>query len=757
VSGISLAEWLRDRADPDLESLLRSRPDLATPPPADTMVLATRVATRVSVARACDGLDALTLAVMDALVLLDADRDPVPMTSVTGLFGTAMPAEPLTEAVRRLRDRAIVWGGDDALSVLPAAREVAGAFPAGLGAASPDLDGADLTPLLAELPEAQRQVLAKLAKGPPIGRTREAAPAGPADRTDTPVRQLLGAGLLMRRDADTVELPRQVGLALRGAQPFGPLHATEPQLRTLPHKAETVDSVGAGEAQELCRHLEALLRLWSAEPAPVLRSGGLGVRELRKLARELDADERRAGLVVELAAGAGLVADTEATAPEWMPTTNADAWLEARIEQRWATVAAAWLDLPRLPGLAGQRDEKDRALAPLSEELRRPLARGDRRRILGALTNLSAGTGVGSPDELAAVLAWRAPRHGGRLRDDLVRWTLQEAGTLGIVALGAITSAGRDLLADGPAPAAKRMAAALPDPIDHVLVQADLTVVAPGPLEHELATEIGMVADVESAGGATVYRVGDASVRRALDAGRTAAELHELFATRSRTPVPQGLDYLIDDVARRHGRLRGGTAGSFLRCDDEVLLAEVLANPVAASLELRKIAPTVVISPLPLIEVLDSLREAGFTPAAEGPDGHVVDLRPPGRRTSPRPRQDRRPGTPQAPTDAQLAAVVRQLRVGDRAGGRRGNAVSPTPGTGMSDMAVTVAALSAAMRQRREVWVGVVDRSGVASQRLVAPVSVGGGVLEGIDHGSGEVRRFQLHRITSVELADQAD
>ena len=41
-----------------------------------------------------------------------------------------------------------------------------------------------------------------------------------------------------------------------------------------------------------------------------------------------------------------------------------------------------------------------------------------------------------------------------------------------------------------------------------------------------------------------------AALRRALDAGYAAEDLHELFARRSRTAVPQGLRYLIDDVAR---------------------------------------------------------------------------------------------------------------------------------------------------------------------------------------------------------------
>ena len=50
-------------------------------------------------------------------------------------------------------------------------------------------------------------------------------------------------------------------------------------------------------------------------------------------------------------------------------------------------------------------------------------------------------------------------------------------------------------------------------------------------------------------------------MRRSLDAGYSAADLHALFAQRSRTPLPQTLTYLIDDVARRHGGLRVGSAG----------------------------------------------------------------------------------------------------------------------------------------------------------------------------------------------------
>ncbi|MEV0070111.1 helicase-associated domain-containing protein [Amycolatopsis sp. NPDC050768] len=742
----SLADWLRAESDDALADLLRTRRDLSTPPPSDTTVLATRAGTPGSVARACEDLDTFTLAVLDGLLVAGADTAPVSLASVAALVGTDISG-PLT----RLRARALVWGTDDELRVPPAARDALGPFPAGLGAPSPVLAASDLAALLAEVGEDERKVLTALAAGPPIGRTRDASFDVSLSDAATPVQKLLARSLLLRRDDQTVELPRELGLLLRGGAAFEAATLVEPKLPVHPHQTDTVDSTAAGEAMELLRQTETLLRSWSATPPPVLKSGGLGVRELRKMAKDLESDEARASFVAELAVGAGLVADSEATTPEWVPTTLTDSWLASPTVQRWMTLAQAWLELPRLPGLSGGRDAKDKPIAPLSEDLRRPLAPVARRRVLVALGDLAPGSGVKSVDELVAVLAWRAPRRGGRLRDETVRWTMAEASALGLVGLGALTTATRLLLEDDRPGAVEAMHDALPKPVDHVLVQADLTVVAPGPLEPELATAMAAVADIESAGHATVYRVTEPTVRRALDTGRTADELHALFRSKSATPVPQSLTYLIDDVARRHGRLRGGAAGSFLRCDDEALLAEVLAHPVAAEYDLRMIAPTVLISPVPLGEVLEALRGAGFAPAAEGPDGRVVDIRPSGRRLPARARAARsRPGEQAVLTDDQATRIVANLRAGDAATARRrGSAVRAHSGGG-ADTTATLDLLSRATLERREVWIGFVDSRGTASQRVVRPVRVGGGVLEGTDH-----ERYPLHRITSAALVEE--
>lgn len=748
ATGTSLADSLRAATDDELAALLLARRDLATPPPADSTVLATRAGSAGSVARACEQLNSFGLAALEALLLLDADTAPVTRSAVDEVLGV-----DAGDAVRASRTLALLWGDDEALRVVPSARDVVGPYPAGLGRALASLDGIDLTGAVAGLSEDERGLLAKLAAGPPVGKTRDAAVDLPLDEATTAVQRLLARGLLIRRDQQSVELPRQLAIHLRGGRVFGDSALAEPHLATNPHSVDTVDKVAAGEAMELCRHVEALLASWSAAPPGVLKAGGLGVRELRRVARELDVDERRAVLLTELVVGAGLVADSRDTSPEWIPTTLADSWLAALPAARWTTLAAAWLELPRLPGLAhAEVHAADKAPMPLSDRLHRPQAPAIRQRVLAALVALPPGTGVENVEDLVAVLAWRAPHRGGRLRDDAVRWTMSEAAGIGIIAMGAVPTATRALLSKAPGEEADEprrratmaMAETLPAPVDHFLVQADLTVVAPGQLEPDLAADIAAVADVESAGHATVYRVSEASVRRALDTGRTADELHELFTRRSRTPVPQSLTYLIDDVARRHGRLRGGACASFLRCDDEALLAEVLASPAADDLELRKIAPTVVVSSLPLAEVIDGLRERGFAPAAEGLDGRVVDLRPAGRRIAARPRTARRAPVPAQVSQDQVFAVIERLRAGDRAAStRRGAGVRNAAGTG--DTSTTLALLAAAAREKREVWIGFVDANGTASQRIVRPVRVGSGVLDGADN-----ERFPLHRITSA-------
>ena len=744
-TGVPLGAWLAQLPDERLIRLLELRPDLTQPPPGTIAALAARATSRQSVKAATDGLDFLRLAVLDALLVLHADTTAVPSTKLFELLGARADENAIIVAVDDLRARALVWGDDE----VRVAAEAASGLPWYPGQAvveTAERGADDIEQKLAGLDTAQRELLERLLEGSPVGRTRDAAPGTPADR---PVQRLLAAGLLRQVDDDTVILPRLVGQVLRGEAP-GPTEMNPPDPVTTSTGPSDVDAVAAGAAIDLLREVDVVLEALSAAPVPELRSGGLGVRDLKRLVKATGIDERRLGLILEVAWGAGLIAagmpepdPGDGTSTFWAPTVAGDRFTESPTAARWHLLTSTWLDLPARPGLTGSRGPDGKPYASLSDALYSTAAPLDRRLLLAVLADLPAGSGVDAASASRAMI-WRRPRWAARLQPDPVGGLLTEAHALGMAGRGAIAGPARRLLAgEPPEDVVAAMAKVLPAPIDHFLVQADLTVVAPGPLERDLAEQLAAVAVVESAGAAMVYRVSEASIRRALDTGRTASELHSFFGRHSRTPVPQGLTYLIDDVARRHGRLRVGMAASFVRCEDPALLAQAVAAPATGPVELRLLAPTVAVSQAPIADVLTALRNAGLAPAAEDSSGAIVDIGSRGARVPARGR--RRVFSPApTPTGQTLGAIVAVLRK-----------VAAAPSGNMRlDPGVAITQLQEAALQQTSVVIGYVDPAGVATQRVVAPINVRGGQLTAYDPASGRVREFAIHRVTSVVSAE---
>lgn len=271
---------------------------------------------------------------------------------------------------------------------------------------------------------------------------------------------------------------------------------------------------------------------------------------------------------------------------------------------------------------------------------------------------------------------------------------------------------------------------------------------------------LGLLADVESKGGATVYRFTPGSVRRALDAGNAASDLHAFLTAHARTPVPQPLTYLIDDVARRHGHLRVGAASAYVRCDDDAMLNEILADKRAAGLRLRRLAPTVLATQADPATLLDGLRAMGFAPAAESAEGDVLITRADAHRTPPRAAPEPVPDGPPTPDATLLTAAIRAIRAGDLASTaprKQGPSASPGSALPRTGSAETLATMQAAVLTGEALWIGYVNAEGTASQRVIAPIRVEGGYVTAYDHTADEVRTYPLHRVTGVaELADEA-
>ncbi|MFK0217323.1 helicase-associated domain-containing protein [Streptomyces vinaceus] len=796
----SLAEALRARDDASLAALLHARPDLLGPVPGDITQLATRAGTRASVVRALDRLDRFALQTAEALAVApDPCPYPVLESLLAGEHGGGSGAREdngaraeLPRALATLRDQALVWGDDERLRLVRTARELLAPAagrpsPTGLGptvaeatsgmsptriqeivaaaglpathdpvsavAALTGLftDPERMSALLDEAPAEAHQVLGRLVWGPPYG---EVTP-----NPTPPVRWLRDRGLLLPASARTVVLPREVALHLRG----GLAHReTEPLAPAVPadreHRPQLVDANAAGQALAALATVEELVKSWEHTGPPVLRAGGLSVRDLKRTALTLDVSEPVAAFWIELAYAAGLLASDGEADERYAPTPAFDDWVELPPAERWSALAGAWLPATRTCGLVGDQDAKGRTLSALGPDLDRSAAPEVRGRVLELLAALPEG-GSADPEALLARLDWERPVRGASsLRARLARWALTEAEVLGVTGRGALAAHGRALLEHrDPAPL---LAPLFPEPVDHVLLQADLTAVAPGPLRRGVGEVLAVLADVESKGGATVYRFTPGSVRRALDSGRTASDLHAFLAEHSITPVPQPLAYLIDDVARRHGHLRVGVASSYVRCDDDGMLNEILADRRSAGLGLRRLAPTVLAAQAEPGALLDGLRSMGYAPAAESPTGDVVVTRADAHRTPARSAPVPVPDGPPVPDTTLLAAAVRAIRAGDLAATavRKEPAATPLvpgelPRTSAAD---TLATVQAAALTGSAVWIGYVNADGAASQRVIAPVRVEGGFVTGYDHTADEVRTYALHRITGVaELAEE--
>jgi XPB/Ssl2-like helicase family protein/WYL domain-containing protein len=529
-------------------------------------------------------------------------------------------------------------------------------------------------------------------------------------------------------------------------------HPTAPDVVGIPGDATTAEHAGVAEALTACRTVEQLLEAWVVQPPAAVRAGGISARELKRTAASIERSEVDTALFVETAYAAGLLGTSEEV---WLPTSTYDAWRTAPDPERWLALVAAWLTMSRTPGLVTRAD-RDRTLGVLSPDLDRMLTPQVRLATLHELDALPLGHRADA-DSIRAVLRWRTPRRGGALRDDLVGWTLDEAAALGVTGAGALTSASRLLLHDDRPGAARVLAALVPEPVDHVLVQADLTAVAPGPLERSLGRQLALVADVESTGHATVYRFTEQSIRRALDTGTSAADIHALLARHSRTPVPQPLTYLIDDVARRHGRVRVSSASSFIRSDDTAALAEILAAKKAATLRLRALAPTVLAADATPERVLEVLRAIGHAPVAESATGDVV-LAGSRRRRADRAHPPTPVVEPTGPAGDLLVAAVRMLRAGDRAStAPRRPVVNVEPTSAVmpqTSSANTLLALQEAAQNGTPLWIGYVNAQGQATQRVVEPLTVDGGYLRAFDHLRDEVRTFAIHRITGVAVLE---
>jgi len=726
----SYADYLRALDDAALISIFTHRPDLVTPVPPDIASLAVRASSAPSLARAVDGLNKWQLQVLEACAVLNepfSEKEVAACTDKSAIF-----------IIPGLIERGLLYQDKDGLRIPTTLREVLGNEIAGLGPASM---GALKLKKLEEAPASSKKVLDAMLWGPPRGTI------GDIKKPGAGVQWLLDENFLIPFNQTTVVLPREVAIYLRGNKVHRELETSAPSVAGGSRDTKSVQLAAIANITTFLRWTEEVLNFWAQEPPTALRSGGLGVRDLKDLSLHLGVDESCAAFVAEVSYLAGLL--TIDPDDKILPTHQFDIWLVQNPAARWQQLLSAWLISSRMSGLVGKEGSKN--VAPLGPELDRSLAASTRKLVLNLLRENSEI----APDSHSLYLAaqWLSPnKRSGGLQEDYILWTLREAEWLGITGQGVISAYGIDFLNGGDSAA---IISDLPQAVDHILIQSDNTAIAPGPLEHEVAQELALIADVESRGGATVFRFSEGSIRRGLDHGRTGEEITKFLKKTSKTPMPQPLEYLIADVAKKHGKLRVGNTASFIRCEDSALITQILGDKRLDVLGLRKIAPEVLICGHDAAEAMSVLRSFGYLPAGEDSKGLLLSG-PRIQRAQTKARPPRIIGEIDRPDEIQIQNALRALRTGEKSSRKQSTmrniateALGSLPRTTANE---TLELLSDYLQNQpsTSLSIGYADNNGLVSHRIVDPLKLSAGSLIARDHATGEVQTFRIARITGV-------
>lgn len=295
------------------------------------------------------------------------------------------------------------------------------------------------------------------------------------------------------------EMPREVALALREGYvaAFDPQPPATPTNRVDPEGAERE----AAAAAETLAAVTPIAGTMSGGPVPLLKTGGLGVRELRRIAKSSGQDEDRTRLTIELLGAGGL---TEASDAGLALSVAYDEFAAAEPADQLLDLVENWLTMPACP-LAPADSTAVSPRVLYWDEGEEMILTALRALTLRTLADVLSEGHATEPAMLAERLAWQSPVLTDQADEDLHRYVTgiwRETHRLCLLAHGTVTLLCRSLLT-GDADATHRHAQAmLPRSRGTVLLQNDLTAVVTGTPSANLLALLDGAATPESRSGA---------------------------------------------------------------------------------------------------------------------------------------------------------------------------------------------------------------------------------------------------------------
>jgi hypothetical protein len=315
--------------------------------------------------------------------------------------------------------------------------------------------------------------------------------------------------------------------------------------------------------------------------------GALGLPDVKRASTHLGKSKEYVKTIFELAKVAGLVSASE---KRFQPTALADSWITASPRARWLILCEAWSSML---GVAGAKE----VLAQLTQHKSKKLK--DLIQISFPFSSLAPASRVNRLAEMA--------------------------DQIGLSSAGVPASWLADVLAHKLAPAAKALESRLPSQQERIIIQADLSIITPGPLVSSLEVQLRKFADTESIGLASSYRISPLSISCGLEEGLTENQIRQLLQKLNGSSLPQPVDYLIRETAERFGRLKisAQEKGSLLVSSDELLAKQITMDSKLKPLMLEA-RPQGITSPLDAQALYHSLRESGYLAVRVDDKGKVI-------------------------------------------------------------------------------------------------------------------------------------
>jgi hypothetical protein len=472
-----------------------------------------------------------------------------------------------------------------------------------------------------------------------------------------------------------------------------PSEIEKSQVAQLPKQQAHSD--GGIRAFETCQAITEVIYDLEQHRVKLVGKSGIAIGELKRLAAHLGKSVEDVRETFEIAANADLISTTP---DRWVLNSKSADWLEFNADARWQHLCQTWL------GMLG---------APTQTVLAKNWGKVSQVTLENFLCEIYPFASIGDGSRFAKVCRF--------------------AESIGLTTQGHANEWLQLAVESRIADATKALAKNLPEVQSRIIVQGDLSIIAPGPLSNKDERELRAFVETEQAGLASRYRISALSISQALETSITASDIGATLTRLSGTALPQPVEYLIADTVKRFGRIRVthdvALGGSRVFCEDSTMCAQLANEAALRAFGLRAIDAHNLRSKYDSDVVYFGLREIGHLAIRTTATGELVSPLRFGTRSA---QQHKLDG---------LAETIALFRTADARVAHSG------------DDEAMLRQIQLALKNKAHLQVSYLGKDGTLYDFLLEPVGVANGRLRARDRKADLERTLPLANITKLELA----